>query len=63
MDSKSALCRCVISNISNEATEAILQLVQVFCPLNVSFDAKEQKNAENTIFNYFNRHFNEVEFT
>ena len=42
MESKSTLRRCVISNILIEATEVILQLFHVFCPLCVSFDAKEQ---------------------
>ena len=43
MESKSTLRRWVISNISKEATKATLQLVQAFCPLYVSFDAKEQE--------------------
>ena len=49
MESKSTLRRCLISNISKEATEAILQLVQVLCPLYISFDAKEQEIQFSTL--------------
>ena len=53
MESKSTLRRCMISNISKEATEAILQLGQVFCPLYVSFDAKKQEKSRKYNFQNF----------
>ena len=59
MENKSTLRRCLISNISKEATETILQLVQFVCPLM----SKNKKNPENIISNAFDRHFKAVEFT
>ena len=46
MESKSTLRHCLITNISKEATEAILQLIQVLSPLYNSFDAKEQEKCK-----------------
>ena len=63
MESKSTLRRCVISNISKEDTEAILQLVQAFLSFVCFFYAKEQEKCRKYNFQWFNRHFKEVELT